>query len=382
MAGRKLVLWFLALWMLTGCLSAVGPVSPKGKQASSGVSQTRIERLTRGINASHWFAQRPASPSHLRTFMQPDDFRQIKALGFRHVRLPVNPTLLLNERNPEALNEEYLGYLDDALDMILAHDLAVIVDMHPEDSFKRRLEEDDAFVEVYARFWRALAQHLSRRDPDRVFLEVLNEPTFEDADHWARVQERLLAAMREGAPEHTLIATGYAWSGIDNLLALKPVADPNVVYTFHFYEPTVFTHQGASWGWSMWRYLYHIPYPSSPKAVEPLLPYITPTRARAIVRTYGAERWNAAKIEKRIAAAAAWAQKHHVYVTCNEFGVYRLVAPPHDRNTWIWDVRTALEKYHIGWTMWDYAAGFGVMIEQNGFRFVDQDTARALGLLP
>ena len=67
---------------------------------------------------------------------------------------------------------------------------------------------------------------------------------------------------------------------------------------------------------------------------------------------YGKENWNAGKIDAPIARAAAWGSKNGIALTCNEFGVIR-TAPAADRNRCIEDVRKALEKYHIGWCMWD-----------------------------
>src|SRR5438477_623988 len=83
----------------------------------------------------------------------------------------------------------------DACDMMLGQDLAVIVDLHPEDDFKLRLATSDAAVDTFVTFWHALAEHLSTRDPEQVFLEVLNEPVLKDAQHWAAIQAKLLAAM-------------------------------------------------------------------------------------------------------------------------------------------------------------------------------------------
>jgi hypothetical protein len=47
---------------------------------------------------------------------------------------------------------------------------------------------------------------------------------------------------------------------------------------------------------------------------------------------------------------------------------------------WLRDVRALLERYAIGWTMWDYAGGFGVVVERDHQRVIDQDTVQALGL--
>ncbi|HEX8872263.1 MAG TPA: hypothetical protein VF758_05825, partial [Candidatus Acidoferrum sp.] len=67
-------------------------------------------------------------------------------------------------------------------------------------------------------------------------------------------------------------------------------------------------------------------------------------------------------------------------LVCNEFGVYRKTAQPADRARWLNDVRTALERHGIGWTMWDYAGGFGVVVKENDQTTVDEVTLKALGL--
>ena len=43
-------------------------------------------------------------------------------------------------------------------------------------------------------------------------------------------------------------------------------------------------------------------------------------------------------------------------------------------------MRTALEQNKIGWTMWDYQGGFGVVTKKNGTTTEDDGVLRALGL--
>jgi endoglucanase len=95
---------------------------------------------------------------------------------------------------------------------------------------------------------------------------------------------------------------------------------------------------------------------------------------------YGLDSWNADRVNAEIAMAAAWGKRWNVPVTCNEFGVYRAAAAPDDRLAWIRDVRMALEKNGMGWTMWDYAGGFSVVTTKDGARVPDQGTLAALGL--
>ena len=345
----------------------------------------RLTKLRRGINTSHWFAQVSNkigyTKAHLETHTTAEDIALIKAMGFDHIRFGLDPAPLFNAEAPENLTTQYLGYVDHAIDMILKAGLAVVVDIHPSDEFKKNLV-DDKHVEAFRKFWRALAKHMSSRDPERVFLEVINEPVIEDGYRWMGIQSKLIAAIREGAPRHTIIATGHRWSSPNEFLFLEPVADQKVIYNFHFYEPHLFTHQGATWGWELWRYLKLVPYPSSPEAVAPILPAISNQQLRAALVKYGEDRWDAFRIDREIAAIAAWAKKYNVYLTCNEFGVYRKVVAPGDRAAWIKDVRTSLENYGIGWAMWDYKAGFDVVNKVNGRAVPDPETVAALGLKP
>jgi hypothetical protein len=287
---------------------------------------------------------------------------------------------MFNEREPNRIPAEYLGYLDAAVKMILDHGLAVVIDLHPESDFKARLAKDDAFVQRLADFWRALAAHYSAWDPDRVFLEVINEPEFTDPYRWLGVQTKLAAAIREGAPAHTIIAAGARWSDNDDLVFAEPLHDPNVIYNFHFYEPHIFTHQGATWSAYYWHWLRGLKYPSTPESAELVAAQVPDEVDRLQVIRYGHEHWDAARIESEMKQAAKWAQRRGVPLVCNEFGVYREYADPADRDAWLHDVRTALEHNGIGWTMWDYSGSFGVVTKKDGKTVADDGALKALGI--
>jgi endoglucanase len=343
----------------------------------------RFGRLRRGVNLSHWFSQAANySKTHLETHTTAQDIALIKSMGFDHVRFPIEPAPLLSE-TPDAsiLNTAYLQLVDTALDMILAAGLAVVVDIHPSDEFKLRMSRDERNIEAFGKFWRAFAAHLAGRNPEFVFLEVINEPMVEDPYRWYGIQGKLIASIRAGAPNHTIIASGHRWSGLSEMLFLEPYSDPNVIYNFHFYEPFAFTHQGATWAGPNLPFYKNVPYPSSPEAVKLLLDSIQDEPAKYNLLRYGEDNWNASRIDRELALAAAWAVKHRVYITCNEFGAFRKVAKPADRAAWLHDMRMALEKHRIGWTMWDYAGGFAAVNKANGQAQRDPELLKALGLL-
>lgn len=344
---------------------------------------TRFGRLRRGINLSHWFSQAANySQTHLETHTTAQDIALIKSMGFDHVRFPVEPAPLLSETpDPSVLNTTYLRYVDTALDMILAAGLAVVVDIHPSDEFKLRMNRDERNFEAFGKFWRAFASHLSKRNPEFVFLEVINEPMVEDGYRWFGMQGKLIAAIRASAPNHTIIAGGHRWSGLYEMLFLEPYSDPNIIYNFHFYEPFTFTHQGATWAGPNLPFYKNVPYPSTPEAVSVLLSTVQDEPAKYILLRYGEDNWNANRIERELGLAAAWAARHRVFVTCNEFGAFRRYAKAGDRTTWLQDMRIALEKHGIGWTMWDYSGGFAVINKANGRHERDPEQLKALGLL-
>lgn len=355
-----------------------------GALPQPGLAARRAQHLRHGINLSHWFAQvfdpKGYTPEHFDSYMTDRDIALIHKMGFDHVRFTIEPAPMFDEKAPGQLPEAYLALLDREISTMLANDLAVVVDIHPTDELKIRLREDDEFVAAFAEFWRALAAHMSKFDADRVFLEILNEPMATDRYRWMGIQAKLVEAIRRGAPRHTIIATGANWSSTEELLFLEPVADANVIYTFHFYDPHTYTHQGATWGADYWKFLTRVPYPSSPEAVAPILPTVTNEDARRALQDYGDERWNAKHVDAEIAKAAAWGRKYDVPLYCGEFGVYRRYALPEERAAWLRDVRTALERHHVGWSMWDYAGGFSVVTRQNGTSEPDAATLTALGL--
>ncbi|MGA2693447.1 MAG: cellulase family glycosylhydrolase [Opitutaceae bacterium] len=366
-------------WSLAVLLSCAVP-------ARAEVPAARLAALSKGVNLSHWFSQIPRNKgayTHewFASYDGPRDFALIADAGFTHVRFPVEMEMFLDEAHPETLRTEFLPDFDAALDHILATGLAVIVDWHAREDTKNRLRTDDALALKAAALWGAMATHLASRNPERVFLETMNEPAGKmSLERWTWVQNGLVAAMRAGAPRHTIIVTSNRWSGVDDFAKLEPVADGNVVYNFHFYEPMAETHQGASWAGEGERALSGVVYPVDEASKAAQLAALTNPAARAELEKYNATR---AWIASRIAVAAEWGKAHNAPLTCNEFGVYTRVSPPESRYRWIRDVREICVADGVGWAMWDYAGGFQVAnTDPSGQRSMDPACLRALGLRP
>ena len=351
--------------------------------SAASLAARRAQLLHRGVNASMWFAQaRDYSHARLRSYTTADDIALMHSMGFDHVRLSIDGDALLRDAPPNGLNAAFVAELDTAVNTMLKDDLRVIVDVHPSDAFKRQLRTEDSAVTRFCALWSALAGHYAQTDPDRVFFEVLNEPEFENMPQWNAVQTRAIAAIRQAAPHHTIIATAQRYSGLTDLLTLEPVADPNVIYTFHDYEPFPFTHQGATWTMAQVRPLRGVPYPSSPEDIGPVISQEQQLIDQHWINTYGLDRWDAARIRSEVSFAGKWAALHHVPVYCGEFGVYQAFADPVMRAAWLHDTRTALEEQGIGWAVWDYQGSFAVVTKTNGKAAPIPAVATALGLHP
>ena len=382
---RRLAFLFtrnVALFLFTFALCTL-TLAAQDRSTELQTAFARARHLQHGINASEWFAQ-SADYSAARTNRYTDekDITLMAQLGFDNVRLSIDPVPLEQyPRGADGLNADFVSRLDHAVDAMLANGLAVEIDMHPGDSYKQQLRTSDYQVDELAALWRKLAAHYANRDPNLVFFEILNEPEVSDGYRWAGIQEQLAAAIRQAAPRNTIIATGPNYSDIQDLLTLHPLADGNVNYNFHIYDPHEFTHQGASWGLSWWISTHGIPYPPTDAGMQALLAEVPDAANRYALESYWLDGWNARRIRMMVDAAAAWGKENRVPLISNEFGAYRGFSDPVSRANWIHDVRTAFEADGIGWTMWDYRGGFGVVTKQDGQPAqVDGSVVGALGL--
>jgi len=374
-------------WIRVSIFLALAPVLVA---QTSSVPASRLSHLRHGINLSEWFAQvydlDGYTKKHFESWTTASDIALIKAAGFDHVRLSVNPQPMMDAAHHPGGRDEYFGYLDAAMKMILDAGLAVELDMHPDSDFKARLKEDES-VERFADFWRMVAKHYASSpwDSERIFFEIMNEPEMHDRYRWYGVESKLAAAIRQAAPANTILAPGANWDDDNDMIFLEPLRDPNVIYVFHFYEPHIFTHQGATWGAFYWHWLKGLHYPSDPANAAQVAATVPDAIHRLDVIRYGQDHWDASRVEAEINQAADWASRNGVPLVCNEFGVYRH-ADPQDRVAWIKDVRTSLERHNIGWAMWDYSTdsagdGFGVAIKKDGKNAtLDSETVNALGL--
>lgn len=364
------------------------------------VTDERYNRLLRGININNWFCQPwnirvngqkgGFNAETFRAYITEHDIRLIADAGFDHIRLPVDPTFIMDKETGD-LKTDLLPELDRAIEMIRDHGLAVIVDVHPKSNAYKKMRGKpmaDKFVE----WWGQLAAHLSTTDPEWVFLELLNEPGGQGfwTQSYGPYQDRLLTIVRENAPDHTIIASGGAYMLVKELERIEPHTDRNVIWAVHYYEPSPFTHQGAVWMKDWYRPLRRVPWPLDKNNVGEAVSRIDQNdkaagKAADALRGIANSGWGSKQnIREHMAEIVAWGEKHDRRLVVGEWGVYDKYVDPTDRVRYLEFMTEVMDEHGLGWSKWDYVGG-GFPIVTNpdapsGRRELDSEVIAALNL--
>jgi len=324
------------------------------------------ERL-KGLNLGGWFSQIdaieekdpqkfPGIEQHLANFIGVEDFKRIKAWGFNHVRLPIDYFHFFSGAELKPV-ESFFSALDVALNNAEAAGLWVILDLHKcpgHDFHKGTYEEQSFFTDAVHRkdackVWSVLAERYGARPS--VMLEILNEPTATDSAVWDKVKDELFTHIRKAAPKSTVVVGSNKWNSAREFANLTPIDDDNILYSFHFYNPVIFTHQMAPWIHKR-AFDNHLQYPGTYELPPDLVTRLPGDRGT----------WNHKRLEQELEAALTFRAKYKVPVACGEFGVY--VGGP-DRTSqlnWMTDFLQILAGAGIGYSYWNYKnLDFGVI---------------------
>jgi endoglucanase len=382
----KAILPILLITLCTACKKNQPTPAP---QPAPVIIQEDI--LAKGVNLSNWFNDY-SDPARFAGHFSLSTLQLIKSSGFTYVRIPIGVTILFNAAHPEQLNAANLPYVDAAVDNCIKAGLGVTINLHAwQNDADMQLANDAAFSDKMAAYWKAVATYFKKYPAAKLFFEVYNEPhasaagfTTQGYGWWQPVQGKMISAIREATAGHSIIVGGEGWNSIAGLTQLTPYTQEHIIYNFHFYDPFLFTHQGASWaGWQPAIDARNVPYPSSPEALAPVIANSSNAALNNELQWYGAQRYNIDSLDKWIKVAYDWAKNKNVKLIANEFGSYKPYAPRQSRLNFLRDVRTVFDKYKIGWAMWECDEDFGWITYPAGNRnnpVADLEVLQALGL--
>lgn len=331
-----------------------------------------------GLNIGGLFSQIESySDDHYDTFITEKDIRQINHWNFNTIRLPVDYFNIVDPDNIDKINEKVLVKLDDVLDWAKEYHLTVILDLHkaPGHSFDpNELHANDiwnkksSFRKDFFSIWKILLERNAFRE--NVIFEILNEPVAKNADDWNKLAQESIDYIRKHAKTTPIVIESNLWGKTTEFTKLIKFKDPNIIYSFHFYEPFLITHQQAEWIPHLHEYFpYQNSYPGSIKEFDSIYDRIKKKKLTFLVNILKdhAGEWNRARLEKLWKPVIDFREKHQVPILLGEFGCLAYGSPK-TRQNWLNDVMTLVQKYDFSFTYWTYKnLHFGLKDTSNRF---------------
>ncbi len=326
-----------------------------------GMNLTYLDNWWRGTKEENYADFADAKEAAKREQM----FAEIARNGFQTVRIPINFGAWASLEKPYRwTNEEGLKFADDFVRWAAKNNLNAIIDLHHVE-FDGKIS-GAATTERVVWLWTEIVKRYKDTNAEKVFFELRNEPHDIKAADWRAQAEAIIKAIRPIVPNHTLIVGFHDWNSRTALIESKPFADKNIIYTFHYYDPFLFTHQGATWAGEGLPDVKYVPFPYDKKRkIE------TPASAKgkwveAIINSYEKD----SKAEKMFAdlkAAKDWSVKNNVPIFLGEFGSYSKNPTLEDRCRHAEIIYSALGKLDIPNAWWEW---------NDSFNMFEKDTTR------
>jgi endoglucanase len=206
--------------------------------------------------------------------------------------------------------------------------------------------------------WQMLAKKYSRESDDDLFFELYNEPPHMNPDIWQNAANEIIKGVRLIDKKRTLIVGASNYNSIYELSRTTPLNDNNIIYTFHFYEPFFFTHQGAEWIGDQVATI-NVPFPYNASTFPPLSPRAKNTWGETNYYQYRTD-GNEQSVRDKLHIVKNWGLKYNVPLLCGEYGAYNKYADLDSRCRYIKAVRQTLKAMHIPGILWDYNSNFSI----------------------
>lgn len=316
----------------------------------------RFEGYMKGVNLGGWLSQCDYSEGRLEGFITEKDFKVLKSWNIDHVRVPVDYNIFQDDEGK--IKDFGFKYVDRAIEWCGRYGLNMILDLHKTCGFffDKAQQESGFFdsADLQERFfalWKEFAERYAKYS-DRVAFELLNEVTEpEYSEKWNRIAEKAVEIIRKYSADIKIVIGSYWNNSVDALKDLDMPHDENIVYTFHCYDPFIFTHQGAYWVDGM-PSDFRMSYPGDVADYREKIREIGFTD----IQTYEevtTETFTSDYFISRFINAVELCEKRNVPLYCGEYGAINL-ASPDSTLSWYKDINAAFQKLGIARSAWSY----------------------------
>jgi endoglucanase len=279
----------------------------------------------------------------------------MQQLNFNCVRLPVCFDKWEDRIAPYNIDStSYFKLLDTIVSWCGVLNLKLIIDYHHGDLRDVTMNTE---LPRTINLWQQIATHFIYTNPNNVLFEIYNEPYDITSNAWRLCAVGIVDSIRKILPQHSLIVGGNNWNNINALADLGVLQDTNIIYNFHYYEPTIFTHQGATWIGNAVA-TTGVSFPYNANTMPNLNPLAVGTWGEGAFNYYNI--WgNCDSVIKPLQTGKNFATLHNVPVTCNEFGSFGNFAPTDDsRCRYTKCIADALSSLQIPYGYWEWDGGF------------------------
>lgn len=325
--------------------------------------------ITKGTNLGHWLSQSRKRGAEREQFIVKGDIEDIATMGFDHVRLPIDEEQMWDEEGKR--HEDAFRLMENCIEWCRENNLRIIIDLHILRSHhfvaeERPLWTDPAEQEKFYDLWRDLSKALIKYPVSLVAYELMNEAVADDPEQWNSLVTNAVKAIRETEPERTIVIGSNKWQQADTFDDLKvPANDPNIILSFHFYEPFILTHYNAGWT-SMRGYTGPVHYPGiilTQDEFDELPAEMKNPAVEAFVGQEFNKEWMFSRWQKPIQKA----EKLGLPLYCGEFGI--ITGPPEeDGYRWYQDMIDLFEENGIAYANWNFKSGGWGLKDEDGSR--------------
>lgn len=350
----------------------------------------KIEKFSRGMGIGGWltnYKRFNVLPEHMRlditigdlehfdTYITENDIKYIASLGIDHVRLGFDQIVL--ESEPYVYRERIIELLRSFVSWCQKYNMRPIFNLHKAIGNYCDIIEETSLLdsqELQKRFialWVMLENEF--HDDNEIMFELLNEVRDVPTEGWISLADKTVNAIRALNSERYIIIGGAWWNHPNELNKLKVYDDDYIIYTFHNYDPSEFTHQR---GVLHYKHLYYnrvLDWPTNEVDKYRLFHKIVYNNDNAYE---GYDKLDIEYLRKVVFAPVCEFIKNNPdkIVWCGEFGTIRH-ANIKSRENFMRDMITLLKEYDVPYSVWNYLS---TPNDGNRFSLVDDDNRKIL----